>query len=278
MKKIVHSVIEYIEVIKEIRQRHESSDFLFRGQGNSEWKIESTLERSGLFEISFAKYYHDIDYLKPEINSLGHSFQRKIVSTGYDFDFTKWRDISFNHFPDLEFLAYLRHHGFPTPLIDVTQSEYVALFFACESFGLKNCQNKICNAKVFVLLDMFGSSSVSGHPELHKIGHYLETDKRHIAQQSEYLITAQYGMADKREWFFVPFESFMQQEQSIEEAVIENSGEQEQSYYEIEIDGNSKKDIMAELARMNINHYTLYLSEDALVQKLKHEFLRNVLK
>lgn len=158
----------------------------------------------------------------------------------------------------------------------MTQSEYVALFFACESIGLKNCENKICNAKVFVLLDMFGSGSVSGHPELHKIGHYLETDKRHIAQQSEYLITAQYGIVDKREWFFVPFESFMQYERSIEEAVIENSGEQEQTYYEIEIDGNAKKDIMAELARMNINHYTLYLSEDALVQKLKYEFFRKV--
>ena len=44
--------------------------------------------------------------------------------------------------------------------------------------------------------------------------------------------------------------------------------------FEIVIDGAAKKEIMAELAKMNINHYTLYLDEDSLIRKLKCEFLQ----
>ena len=51
-----------------------------------------------------------------------------------------------------------------------------------------------------------------------------------------------------------------------------------QSYFEIEIDGCAKKQILAELYKMNINHYTLYLDEDSLIKKLKYEFLKNMKK
>ena len=245
---------------------------VFRGQSNSVWTVKSTLERSGVSAIPLKKFYTSIDYLKPEINSLGHNFQRKISDGEYDFDFTGRNQIDFDKFPDLEYLTYLRHHGFPTPLIDVTQSEYVALFFACEDLNEKT------DAKVFVFRGDLGEMRGTGIPELHRIGHYLESDRRHIAQQSEYLVTVQFQRReDYSEWAFIPFSSFMEEENTLINDADSDAVDEKKTMYEIEIDGNATKNIMAELAKMNINHYTLYLDEDSLVQKLKYECLRKML-
>ena len=200
----VSSVKEYIESIEQIRTWNKyGQSLVFRGQGDSSWEIKSTLERSGIKSISLKEYYWSIDFFKPEINSIGHHFKRNLNDKDYDFSFSDYQELSFRKFPDIEYLSYLRHHGFPTPLIDVTQSEYVALFFACEDLNEKS------NAKVFVFREDFGNAGVSGRPELHKIGHYFESDRRHIAQQSEYLLALQFErVKDHYEWAFIPFSSF----------------------------------------------------------------------
>ena len=271
----VSSVKEYIERIEQIREQNKLGySLVFRGQGDSSWEIKSTLERSGIKSISLKEYYWSIDFFKPEINSIGHHFKRNLNDKDYDFSFSDYQELSFRKFPDIEYLSYLRHHGFPTPLIDVTQSEYVALFFACEDLNEKS------NAKVFVFREDFGNAGVSRRPELHKIGHYFESDRRHIAQQSEYLLALQFErVKDHYEWAFIPFSSFKEWNNStyMEEHCDEDDVES-QSYFEIEIDGCAKKQILAELYKMNINHYTLYLDEDSLIKKLKYEFLKNMKK
>lgn len=275
MKKIiVKSIKEYIEEIQKIYKEIESNrTILFRGQSNSEWEISSTLERANIEEISFKDYYTTIDYFKPELNALGEKFERKVkFPGGYDFDFTDYNPISFNQFPELEYLAYLRQHGFPTPLIDVTQSEYIALFFACENY------KENANAKVFVLQSDLWSSGGTNQPEIHLIGHYLNVDKRHIAQQSEYLIPAFFRTGTDCEWMFTSFSNAKKDSLEFGDIWRSEHPDYPQKIYEIEIDASAKKDILLELERMNINHYTLYLNEDALIQKLKFDFEINYMK
>lgn len=45
----------------------------------------------------------------------------------------------------MEYLTYLRPHGFPATIIDWTEYHHIALFFSCEDFV-----NSKTNGKVFV--------------------------------------------------------------------------------------------------------------------------------
>ena len=137
--------------------------------------------------------------------------------------------------------------------------------------------NEETDAKVFVFREDFGCAGVSGSPQLEKIGHYFESDRRHIAQQSEYLLALQFERVEKHcEWLFVPFSSFLERENSGRCEGWKESNIESQSFFEIVIAGCAKKEILAELYKMNINHYTLYLDEDSLIRKLKYEFLQSM--
>ena len=278
MEKI-SSVKEYIEHIEQIREQNKLGySLVFRGQGNSSWEIKSSLERdlekAGIkSDFFFLKdYYRYIDNLKPEINSIGHHFQRNFNEKNFYLSFPDHRKITFHDLSDIEYISYLRHHGFPTPLIDVTQSEYIALFFACEDM------NEETDAKVFVFRKDFGNAGISGHPELYKIGHYIESDRRHIAQQSEYLLALQFEIVDDHhEWVIIPFSSFKEWNNNTYTGDhCDEENLESQSYFEIVIDGYAKKQILAELYKMKINHYTLYLDEDSLIKKMKYEFLQKM--
>ena len=259
---MIQSLSEYIDAVGEFRKRfHWSTTILFRGQSNANWSIESSLERIGIPSIPFKKYYSHIDFFKPEINSFGRKFERKYkFPKGYENDFSDYEQISFDQFPELEYLTYLRHHGFPSPLIDVSKSEYIALFFACED-ALYSMEKR--NGKVFFMQRQLWESGGTDMTEIHEIGHYIETDLRHISQQSEYLIACRFGDGG---WSCVPFSSAN---------CWQNQEMRKESFFEVEISASAKDDLLRELAKMNINHFTLYRDEDSLMKKLTFDFLQN---
>lgn len=184
---MIKSVKEYTDEIDRLAKDNTSCNFLYRGQADADWEIKSTLERSRINEIACDEYYREVDKYKPLLNPVaGSRFERKFDRAGYNFNFDTYEEGSWE-LPEMEYLAYLRHHGFPTPLIDWSASPYVALFFACEDF----CESET-NGKVYVYLPpkiKFGGSNVC---ELRHIGKYVEAGKRHFAQQSEYLIPIVY--------------------------------------------------------------------------------------
>lgn len=225
---------------------------LFRGQSDYSWEIKSSLERHGIEIIECEKYYRIIDRYKPLINPLiENRYERKSTRNGYPFDFKEYEKGSWE-LPEMEYLAYLRHHGFPTPLVDLSSSCFVALFFACEDFN----QERNEDGKIFLYSPPQFRLGGNDIPDLRKIGRYVEAGKRHFAQQSQYLIPIEYDS----EWKFITFRK-----------VIENQSNNHM-LREITISKDVKAKLMKELNEMNINRYTMYLNEDALIKSLADEW------
>ncbi len=103
------------------------SKVLFRGQRSSDWGLETTLERYSDKMFSVSLYDSVLNAIYPATASL--------TGEKWSVEDRAWDDSNkfFTTPPNYEFMVYARHHGFPSPLLDWTQSLYVALFFAYQN-------------------------------------------------------------------------------------------------------------------------------------------------
>ncbi|MFV8248087.1 FRG domain-containing protein [Bdellovibrio bacteriovorus] len=157
---------------------------LFRGHANSEWRLASTLERSiSEKNISLSEYF--------EITSEAISEIRKEYSTApnflpieniTDFDLIMKPERIDQYVPAL---AYLRHHGFPSPLLDWSQSKEVAAYFAFRD------KSKSDFVSIFVFVEYVSGGKIVNRngPKINGIGHTLKNvHPRHDNQKSEYTV------------------------------------------------------------------------------------------
>jgi hypothetical protein len=81
-------------------------------------------------------------------------------------------------------MAYLRHHGFPSPLLDWSSSPYVAAYFA---FAEPVEDGK--NVAIYAYRERGdGGFKIGGNDEpfIRQLGPYVSGPKRHFAQRSQY--------------------------------------------------------------------------------------------
>lgn len=97
---------------------HERLGWVFRGQSNSEWALQTSLERKVNVK---EKGYLDIREIPKMESEIIDKFKRR----------------AFNYIPNLpdrgdllEWLSLMQHHGAPTRLLDFSYSYYIALYFA----------------------------------------------------------------------------------------------------------------------------------------------------
>lgn len=134
----VGSVSEYLSLMDSMRGR----DFYYRGESEDFGETrntasifrpikENTLDKNGRKN---KKYLTDLGY--------------RLMAKEYYAEMNKHNKVIRNNF-----MAYCQHHGLPTPLLDVSTSPLVALYFACKSSGKKEGRVYLFNSDKFVELN-----------------------------------------------------------------------------------------------------------------------------
>lgn len=161
------------------------SDVLFRGQSNSRWDLLTTLERYAGPDWTLYDYYRKIFAAKPRVESFtGKTWQ---IPTPPEYE--KWLEdynpLGIFEFKAYDYMVYLRHHGFPSPLLDWTASPYVAAYFA-----FRDVLSTADSVAIFAYIEHVGQGkeACSSEGSIYGLGPYVTTHKRHFLQQSEYTI------------------------------------------------------------------------------------------
>lgn len=110
----------WIDFKKYISVKHKEG-FLYRGQ-NQPWKLQTSFHRTNRCELM---YYYNADI--PQL--------QRALSSKINHVLTKSSPEELG-----AFLNLAQHHGYPTPLLDWSQSPYIAAFFAFK--GITETQSK----------------------------------------------------------------------------------------------------------------------------------------
>ncbi|HYL62422.1 MAG TPA: FRG domain-containing protein, partial [Candidatus Methylomirabilis sp.] len=204
---------EFIEGLKEIREMRASSTnyvqdspLLFRGQGNACWQLSTTLERKRE-RMLYRDYYRIIDKIKPQIETLiggdwsipSYPEVERLVKAYEEFNNILWAGDR----PAYAYMAYLRHHGFPSPLLDWSRSAYVAAYFAFANA----CKDTNGRVSVFVLCERNFRLSGNQMDVVHIFGPNVKTHRRHVLQQSQYTVCLSFH----DEWRFESYDFVFEQ-------------------------------------------------------------------
>jgi len=212
---------------------------LFRGVSNTKYHLESTIDRIQK-GMCLSDYHGIVEIIHRHIETC--------TGRKWNLD-TKVRLVGFE-LPAYEFMAYLRHNGFPSPLVDWTRSPYIAAFFA-----FRDVPSTVEYVSIFAYREYCreeGKSWQADNPHIQTLGHTIATDYKHYLQQSEYTICVK---VQGTEIHFADYEDVKDKEE--QEVLIK---------YNIPVSEQQK--VLGQLDSMNITAYSLFGSEPSLMETL----------
>ena len=251
--------------LQELRDRNYRRGLIFRGQADSKWRLETTLERSGHPTMPIVDYYGlTVGNIGPSVSTFSSmqapSFNENLWSELSDTerlsDYAGYKGSIFDQtvFPGgehFEYVAYLRHHGFPSPLLDWSLSPYVAAFFA-----FREAAPDVEKRSIFVYCDRpegtYGGTI--GEPMIQLLVGHTRTPRRHFFQQSVYSVCES---ANNGTWQF-----------DSHQKVFDNPHPRQDFLGKFYIPSTERKKIMGLLNQYNLNAYSLFESEESLLETL----------
>lgn len=232
------------------------SHFLFRGQASYGWSLQTTLERQPQKIQTLGDYYRLVAVAQTQIETFTGKTWPEIDVVGTYKYFKEYEALRLGKLPAYELLVYLRHYGFPSPLLDWTRSPYIAAYFAfhapkSERIAIWAYQEYAGN----------GKSSSSDLPQIHCMGPNVRSHPRHFLQQAEYTLAVNFG---EDRWNLASHESVFQQ----------NIPQQDQ-LLKFTLPSSEGSKVIGKLDRVNINAYSLFQTEDALLETTARRLLAN---
>jgi len=231
------------------------SRLLFRGQSDSRWRLASTLDRAGRTPM------HLSAYLRVCKNVRRYTGNHLRASLPFKEEADCSYDRAFMDLPNYEYYAFLRHHGFPSPLLDWTASPYIAAFFAfrhpqadCDAVRIYSYRSDIG----------IGKAGSTPDPGLFVLGPLAEVHERHAMQQCWYSI----AMREDSDGSCI-----LCRHQDAFDYSQKHYGVGQDVLHEYDISISERDRAIADLSAMNINAFTLFGGVDALVETATGLFL-----
>ena len=250
----VQHVRSWAAFLKRIEKlRGTGRDLLFRGQSDSRWKLQTTLERLGQENMLVADYFNVAGRIQPAIESVtDRTFEMppypELLRRLGEYDAFSL-DLTFGRFPGLRYLTYARHTGLPSPLLDWSESPYVAAFFA---FASPNPRKR--RRSIYMWVAPKFTASGTDRPEFKRIGPYLATHPRHVAQKCQYTVCATFTTSDKQ-WRFTP------QQNALAEDDL-------QQIWKFTIPSSERLRVLEFLDEFNLHAFSLFGTEDSLMEAM----------
>jgi hypothetical protein len=169
-----------------------TTPIIYRGQADSRWHLESTLERKVKKDISVTSYFN----LMLKIwNSPASTYkqrwpdlEKEIKECNVD-NIYLFPTVRANSREIIRFMSHLRHYGFPSPLLDWTANPLIAAFFA---FG--DIPDSDGQVAIYTFREDTGYMSDMSNmlePTAMEIGHNISGIERHENQESHYTLCVQ---------------------------------------------------------------------------------------
>jgi hypothetical protein len=152
------------------------------------------------------------------------------------------------------YMAYLRHCGFPSPLLDWSRSPYVAAFFAFRDMP-RGGQPDTRSVFAYCRKPLFVYGGTVGLPHIRSMGPYVHTHERHFRQRCEYTICGRFK--DSYGWHF-----------DSHEAVFEQNSPRQDFLWKINLPSSERNTVLKRLNDYNLNAFSLFGSQESLLESM----------
>lgn len=135
---------------------HPAETLIYRGQSNNKWRLVTSLHRTG--RVDLQRYGFN------DVSQLNH-YMAGILDRQFDLSLP---------FENGALLNLAQHHGFPTPLLDWTESPYIAAYFAYSELPKSVSSGKV---RIFVFNRRAWQADRVANAEMHLAAPYLSIHK-----------------------------------------------------------------------------------------------------